>query len=88
MARRRSAEEIAASLDERSARLKSDADRRRAVSADGLCNYLWEAECAIHRVRLATTDDELRQQASQYADDMKSFREARWAQLKKELDTP
>lgn len=88
MARRRTVEEITAELDAKSARLKSDADRRRAVSADGLCNYLWEAECALHRVRLCTTDDVLKGLAESFAGEMKAAREARWATLRKELDTP
>lgn len=88
MAARRSPSEIAEALEARAAQLKADADRRRAVATDAICNWLWEAECALHRVRLATTDQALSVACGNRADSIRLWREARWATLKKELDTP
>jgi hypothetical protein len=82
---RRTPAEIAAALDARSAKLKEESERRRSVAADPICSWLYDAECSLHRVRLATTDDAVRQFAEGLTSELKAERKARWAKIREEL---
>jgi hypothetical protein len=82
---RRTPAEIAAALDARSAKLKEESERRRSVASDPICSWLYDSECALHRVRLATTEDTLRAVVSNMTEDLKTIRQARWKRIREDL---
>ena len=79
---RRSQADIAADLEARASKLRAESDRRLSTATDPVCSYLWDAECALHRARLVTTDDKEKEDLFMHAGSIRSIREYRWAGLK------
>ena len=82
MATRRSPSEIAEALKSRAAQLEADAERRLSVASDGICSYVWDAECSVHRARLATTNEAEASALAHLATNLKTIRLERWKREK------